>query len=358
MLFGKSKVIYDALKEMIESLPAGRKLPGIRELMQTYQVGRGLLERVLTELEHNDLIERVPCIGIFCKAASRERKRRITLITPNWPSEANFFLHSALQQAIEADGRFIYNHLNLGDQFFREMSDEMGDFLIVMPPSKQLSLNDLIYLKRLTVTVIFITWNRGDLDGHYVNTAPEYGGMLAAHHLISKGHRRLAVLVSEPHIAAVETRVSSFVQYARLQDAEVEVIDCNVHSYEKSAVKTYEYFRDWLAAKQPCFTGLFVISDSSALGALQALSGAGLRVPEDVSVIGYDGIPQGELFRPPLTSIFNDNNELAVRLVAAIGDCADGKNRVIRLYQKPRLLERSSVAEYLPQNHQTTRRSK
>ena len=113
MLFGKSKVIYDALKEMIESLPAGRKLSGIRELMQTYQVGRGLLERVLNELERNDLIERVPCIGIFCKTASRERKRRITLITPNWPSEANFFLHSALQQAIEADGRFTCNLLNL-----------------------------------------------------------------------------------------------------------------------------------------------------------------------------------------------------------------------------------------------------
>ena len=50
-----------------------------------------------------------------------------------------------------------------------------------------------------------------------------------------------------------------------------------------------------------------------ALGALRALSEAGRRVPHDVSVVGFDGIPQGEFFNPPLTTVRQNFTEMGRR---------------------------------------------
>lgn len=340
----KSKIIYKALAENIKNLPAGGKLPSVRELLQTYQIGRGLLERVLTELEKNGLVERTPRLGIFSKLKESNFKHRIAFISPNWPSETNFSLHTALSKAIAADGRFTYTYYNLSEPFFSQLSEKMGDILIVLPPSGLLSLNDLAYLKQLTVPAVLISRNMTDMEGHYVNACPEYGGMLAAEYLLRHGHRNLAVLFSEPHVADIVMRVNSFVHYAKLNNANVETIDCKIHNFENSASKTYETLSEYLKKNpHPAFTGLFVVSDATAMGAMKALREADIKIPDDMSVIGYDGITQGEFLHPPLTSIFNDNDQIASRLVSAIGKYVKGDIKNIRIDNEPRILIRKSV---------------
>ena len=60
-------------------------------------------------------------------------------------------------------------------------------------------------------------------------------------------------------------------------------------------------------------TAIFVANDQMALGVLSALHEAGRRVPEDVSVVGFDGSPQGEFFNPPLTTVRQNYAELGRR---------------------------------------------
>ena len=64
----------------------------------------------------------------------------------------------------------------------------------------------------------------------------------------------------------------------------------------------YEAAKELLKKKQP-FTALFAQNDRIARGAINALKEAGLRVPQDVSVVGYDDIPEAEFSDPPLTTI-------------------------------------------------------
>ena len=72
----------------------------------------------------------------------------------------------------------------------------------------------------------------------------------------------------------------------------------------------------------PEITAVFVSNDIAALGVMRALKELGLRCPEDVSVIGYDGIQIGRLFTPSLTTVGYDNveygKEMAKRVIERI----------------------------------------
>ena len=70
-------------------------------------------------------------------------------------------------------------------------------------------------------------------------------------------------------------------------------------------------------------TAVFCANDQQALGMLRALHERGVRVPEDVSVVGFDDIPEAEYFSPPLTTIRQDFDEVGRRCVAALLELLD-----------------------------------
>ncbi|MFD0772563.1 substrate-binding domain-containing protein, partial [Streptomonospora algeriensis] len=73
-------------------------------------------------------------------------------------------------------------------------------------------------------------------------------------------------------------------------------------------------------AGAPDVSALFVANDQMALGALRALGEAGVRVPDDVSVIGFDDIPESEFFTPPLTTVAQDFSEVGRRGIGLLID--------------------------------------
>ena len=79
------------------------------------------------------------------------------------------------------------------------------------------------------------------------------------------------------------------------------------------------------------FDGTFAASDLIAIGALRALRLAGLRVPEDVSVVGYDNIPAARLVTPRLTTIDQDTNRAGRMLVSKLIDTQGGQASSERL---------------------------
>lgn len=89
---------------------------------------------------------------------------------------------------------------------------------------------------------------------------------------------------------------------------------------------------------------IFVANDQMALGALRALADAGRRVPEDVSVVGFDDIADAAEFRPPLTTVRQDFDALGRRAVAALVAAIEGGHPVAETVPAS-LIERRSTAE-------------
>ena len=92
-------------------------------------------------------------------------------------------------------------------------------------------------------------------------------------------------------------------------------------------------------------TAIFVANDPMALGVLRALHESGRRVPEDVSVVGFDGSPHGEFFSPPLTTVRQNYAELGLRsLDLLLAEIEAGRNTRTQETIPAELIVRGSTA--------------
>jgi LacI family transcriptional regulator, repressor for deo operon, udp, cdd, tsx, nupC, and nupG len=99
----------------------------------------------------------------------------------------------------------------------------------------------------------------------------------------------------------------------------------------------------WLESHQPP-EAIFCLTDSMAIGALNALWSAGLRVPEDISVVGYDDIAEAAYLVPPLTTVSFDKREFAETALALLVDrMADPHAPTRSVTVRHRIVERASV---------------
>lgn len=91
-------------------------------------------------------------------------------------------------------------------------------------------------------------------------------------------------------------------------------------------------------------TAVFAANDQMALGLLRALHEAGLRVPQEVSVVGFDDIPESGYFTPPLTTIRQDFHELGRRTMDLVLRVLAGELDASEPLIEPLLIVRSSTA--------------
>lgn len=153
-----------------------------------------------------------------------------------------------------------------------------------------------------------------------IGTAHRHGARAAAEHLLALGHRRLGH-VTAPHdrAAAATARrlgVTDAMRAAGLDPASLALVEGDEHVAGGTRAMT-----ELLDRPEPP-TGVVCYNDLTAIGALRAVELAGLRVPEDLSVVGFDDIEMAAWTHPPLTTVRQRTEEQARwavdRLAAAI----------------------------------------
>ncbi|ODA71063.1 Lactose operon repressor [Streptomyces sp. AVP053U2] len=161
------------------------------------------------------------------------------------------------------------------------------------------------------VQVVVVDSDAGD---HYtvVDTDQAGGTRTAVHHLLDLGHRTVWHLAGPEGSFAAQRRTDAW--RAALTGAgrvppELVRGDWSAESGYRAGLA--------LAARDEC-TAVFAANDQMALGLLRAFHERGRRVPGDVSVIGFDDIPEASSFLPPLTTVHQDFAEVGRRCVAAV----------------------------------------
>jgi LacI family transcriptional regulator len=131
----------------------------------------------------------------------------------------------------------------------------------------------------------------------------EQAALLALSHLKTLGHRRIAFIKGQAFSSDTNPRWQAIVDVARNLGIEVDPrLVVQLQSPESGPEPGLEVTRQLLLAKRP-FTAMFAFNDMTAIGAILALKEAGLRVPRDVSVLGFDDVLAGSTNSPPLTTI-------------------------------------------------------
>jgi LacI family transcriptional regulator len=138
-----------------------------------------------------------------------------------------------------------------------------------------------------------------------------YGGQIAARHLAELGHRHIGMLCGEAEIRNVGERIAGFL--AELQSRGITVPqDYALHGLQELpfGLRVVE-----LLEKDPRPTAIFATNDIVAVGAWSKLLELGLRIPEDVSLMGFDDIQMSRYIIPPLTTIAQRGREMVSRAI-------------------------------------------
>jgi DNA-binding LacI/PurR family transcriptional regulator len=166
--------------------------------------------------------------------------------------------------------------------------------------------------------------------GATVSCDNEQGGFDATQHLLRHGRRRIAFVGTvDPGYPEFLDRWRGYTRALRAAGLEPDralQVDADPSEAAGRAAVCE------LAARQADYDAVFASSDVAAIGVMHALQGAGRRVPEDVSIVGFDDIPSASLSSPPLTTVTQDARQAAEALIEAILTSVDGgsaTNRVL-----------------------------
>ncbi len=178
-----------------------------------------------------------------------------------------------------------------------------------------------------------------DQPGHSLGCDNETGGVAATEHLTNLGRKRIVILgdTSKRH----PEFASRYVGYARaLQQAGLDLApELKVYA-DNTEQRSYEAVRQLIANGQS-FDAIFAVTDVLAIGAMRALMDAGKRVPEDVSVVGFDDLPRAAFVTPALTTVQQNIREAGEGLVRAIAGLIEGEP-VDSIQMAPKLIVRES----------------
>jgi LacI family transcriptional regulator len=131
----------------------------------------------------------------------------------------------------------------------------------------------------------------------------ERAAELALSHLIERGHRSVGVIKGQAFSSDTDVRWAAIRDVAKRLKAPIRAENVTQLEGDSPSPETGYVATKKLLEKQAAFTALFTFNDISAIGAISALREAGFRVPEDVSVIGFDDIPAAAFHNPALTTI-------------------------------------------------------
>jgi LacI family transcriptional regulator len=126
------------------------------------------------------------------------------------------------------------------------------------------------------------------------------GGLAATEHLLSLGHRRIATIGGRKEMLCSQARIDGY--RAALERAGIEVDRDLIRFGDFQHEGGFRCAKDLLALPEPP-TAIFAGSDQQAMGVYEAARQAGLRIPQDLSVVGFDDLPMCEWLSPPLTTV-------------------------------------------------------
>lgn len=138
----------------------------------------------------------------------------------------------------------------------------------------------------------------------------------ALNHLKTFGHKRIAFIKGQSFSSDSAPRWRSIVAMARELNIKIDPeLVVELESKEPGSGPGFEVTQQLLARQKP-FTAIFAFNDVTAVGAIQALREAGIRVPREISVIGFDDVPMATLCQPSLTTIHQPLRDMG-RVAAA-----------------------------------------
>ena len=254
----------------------------------------------------------------------------------------------ALVKGVEKEARkrhYSVILLNTDEDYERESEaiqvvlEERVDGIIISPTQKE--TGTVKNLLQLGIPFVLFGRRFSDLETNYVVTDDVHGGFLATEHLISLGHRRIGMINGPIHISSAKERFQGYREalgrYGLKQDQ--SLVTAGAVTMEDG----YEVAES-LLNKNPRPTAIFAFSDFVSFGVMKAIRKVGLKVPEDISVVGYDDNQFASCSETPLTTIHIPKEELGINAAKVLKEQFDANQPIKKVELPVDLIVRQSTS--------------
>jgi DNA-binding LacI/PurR family transcriptional regulator len=241
---------------------------------------------------------------------------------------AGYYVNFAVLRDIDAASMgSVLNHL----------IEASVDGIIFIAPVREARLT----LRGLSTDVPMVTVDASEEGIHSGMVVDQVmGARLATRHLLELGHRRIVHVRGPQNWFEADSRERGW----REELAAAPAVAADVVSGDWSAASGYAAGRR--LAQRSDATAVFVANDQMALGLIRALSEAGRSVPDDVSVVGFDDIPEAAYLLPPLTTVRQDFAEVGRRSIERLLTMINGEPLSDAPAIQPQLIVRRSTTRF------------
>lgn len=217
------------------------------------------------------------------------------------------------------------------------------DGIIVIPAGHDTAANLSGY--ESDVPVVYVSENLQDGQASYVAIDNAAGARTGVEYLYSKGHRRILYLGRRQGSLTHQLRADGVISACASLGMEVSFKDND--SAGKSSIEAgYKLTREFFAGDNSVGSGgptaIFCATDALALGTMQAADEAGIRIPEDISLLGFDNISFTALPRIGITTVEQPKAEMAKAAIGLVLDAHEEEGVKVSRSIEPRLVERTS----------------
>lgn len=211
---------------------------------------------------------------------------------------------SGFEMVVYSAGGLADDHVGWERRYLSRLSGTLIDGAVLVTPT----VVDVNY----GAPIVAIDPHTGQSGLPTIDSDNLRGGQLATAHLLGLGHRRIAMLSGRPDLESSRLREQGYRQAMAAAGVPVSEDLVLVGGYDAQA--SAECTRTLLTSADPP-TAIFAANDVSAIAAIQAAVGLGLRVPADLSVVGFDNIPESALCAPPLTTVNQPIRQMGERSI-------------------------------------------
>lgn len=309
-----------------------------------YPVSKGLQERVRRIAEEVNYIP-----NMLGKQLKKNESTTIGVIIPSIVNPFYSFVIFGIEEVARANHHtvIICNSLQdpeLEEEYIRTIMEQQIKGLIISSISEDRTL--LRNCIDLGLNVVAIDQALEEENVCQVKFDHRKGGYIGAKHLIEQGHRQIAYLTSKLDRPSRKNIYRGYVD--AMQEAKLEPILAESDE-QRSDADTYDFdtgrklVRKILTSgEQP--TAIFACNDMMAFGVINELSSQGINVPDDISVVGFDGIDFGMMLHPPLTTVKQPDYDMGKLAGKLLFDKLKGEDAPFYdVVLQPSLIERRSV---------------
>lgn len=342
--------LYRQIKRDIEeqilngTIKIGDKLMSETEMLKHYNCGRTTIRNALAELVHSGCLRKEQGFGTFCAAIpKREVPKNIDVFLNTADTYFIPYILSGISRVLDERNCNLILHDTLDSmdniaQTLVQVLDRGTDGVIIQPYTgpEEISANcraAIAQCAEMDIPLITIDGKFKGMDTACIMNNDDLGGLMATEHLIQMGHRNILGLFRNRY------KDSAF-RSAGYQEAMVKA-GLTPRILDADTADRSDWIR-YIRAEQ--ITAIVCYNDPLAVECYHALNNAGLRICDDVSVVGYDNTELSTTALPKITSITHPKDVMGEQAATFLLDWLEGRAEPPYHFMfQPHLIQRDSV---------------